>query len=246
MKQFQSNRQYLWIWRLVLSVACLTPNSGICDVLDGDLRVSLKGTTNYIFRGISQTDGGPAIQAGVDFEHSTGVFGGLWGSNVEFQRDQQVDNPRNIELNYYFGFNWLLNPSWSAVYSVTYYSYPSSSVDADFIEFTATASFEDHIFATVSYSPDGYFSDSTTINYEVGGQYPLFERFMIGAHLGVFDFKDSRFRTYKYWDIGISGGFRFVMIDLRYHDTNSAARESFHDYVADSEWVFSISTGLHF
>ena len=56
----------------MLSAAFLTPDTGFCEVLGGDLRIALKGTTDYFFRGISQTDGESAIQAGVDFEHNTG------------------------------------------------------------------------------------------------------------------------------------------------------------------------------
>lgn len=232
----------------MLSAAFLTPDTGFCEVLGGDLRIALKGTTDYFFRGISQTDGESAIQAGVDFEHNTGIFGGLWASTVEFEfeRALQVANPRDIELNTYLGFKWRMNPSWSTVYSVTRYSYPDSSIDADFTEFTVAASFQDHIFAAVSYSPEGYANDESTVNYEAGVEYPVFKEFVIGGNFGAFDFSGSRYSTFTYWDIGISRWFRFLMIDVRYHDTDGDAKDNFFNNAADSQWVLSISTGLAF
>lgn len=43
--------------------------------------------TNYIFRGLTQTAGNPAIQGGIDFTHSTGFYLGAWGSNESWLND---------------------------------------------------------------------------------------------------------------------------------------------------------------
>jgi hypothetical protein len=41
-------------------------------------------TTNYMFRGVSQTGNGPAIQGGFDYSYKPlGLYAGLWGSNVD-------------------------------------------------------------------------------------------------------------------------------------------------------------------
>ena len=38
--------------------------------------------SNYIFRGLTQTFGKPAVQVGFDYAHSSGAYAGLWGSNI--------------------------------------------------------------------------------------------------------------------------------------------------------------------
>ncbi len=38
--------------------------------------------SDYIWRGQSQTWGNPALQAGIEIDHSSGLYLGLWGSNV--------------------------------------------------------------------------------------------------------------------------------------------------------------------
>lgn len=41
-------------------------------------------TSNYMFRGVSQTDDGPAIQGGFDYEYTPlGLYAGVWASNVD-------------------------------------------------------------------------------------------------------------------------------------------------------------------
>ncbi|WP_292773230.1 TorF family putative porin, partial [Methylophaga sp. UBA5100] len=40
--------------------------------------------SDYIFRGISQTDNNPTIQGGIDYGHASGLYVGTWASNVDF------------------------------------------------------------------------------------------------------------------------------------------------------------------
>ena len=61
---------------------------GLSSVLaEGDSPNSLKAnvalTSNYMFRGISQTNNGPAIQGGFDYTYVPwSIYAGVWGSNV--------------------------------------------------------------------------------------------------------------------------------------------------------------------
>lgn len=43
--------------------------------------------SQYIFRGLTQTDRGPAVQGGVDLTHSSGFYLGAWASNISWLRD---------------------------------------------------------------------------------------------------------------------------------------------------------------
>ena len=44
--------------------------------------------SQYIFRGLTQTDRDPALQGNFDINHSTGLYLGMWGSNVSWLRDK--------------------------------------------------------------------------------------------------------------------------------------------------------------
>ena len=74
--------------------------------------------SDYILRGLSQTDHNPAVQGGFDWEHPTGFYLGVWGSNVHFQ-----DLPSSLELDGYGGYTYHVNTDLSLSLGALYYSY---------------------------------------------------------------------------------------------------------------------------
>src|SRR5262245_59418168 len=46
--------------------------------------------SQYIFRGLTQTSGKPALQGGIDYSHSSGLYAGTWASNVSWYKDQNA------------------------------------------------------------------------------------------------------------------------------------------------------------
>ena len=63
-----------------LAAAGLLAATGAAADITGNVGL----TTDYVFRGISQTDEKPAIQGGLDYAHSSGAYAGVWASNVDF------------------------------------------------------------------------------------------------------------------------------------------------------------------
>ena len=43
--------------------------------------------SDYAYRGWSQTDERPALQGGFDYAHDSGLYAGVWGSNVSWRPD---------------------------------------------------------------------------------------------------------------------------------------------------------------
>lgn len=43
--------------------------------------------SQYIFRGLTQTNRDPAVQGGFDYAHSSGFYAGTWASNVSFLKE---------------------------------------------------------------------------------------------------------------------------------------------------------------
>src|SRR6056300_1465659 len=63
--------------------------------------------SQYIFRGYTQTHQDPALQGGVDIEHSSGFYVGAWGSNISWLNEDQwraYDNGGSVELDIYAGY----------------------------------------------------------------------------------------------------------------------------------------------
>src|SRR5450759_2863878 len=47
--------------------------------------------SQYIFRGLTQTNGDPAIQGGADYSHASGFYAGTWLSNISWFTDQNAN-----------------------------------------------------------------------------------------------------------------------------------------------------------
>ena len=58
--------------------------------------------SQYIFRGLTQTDRDPALQGNFDINHSSGLYLGMWGSNVSWLRDQYgIGEQNSTDKTYY-------------------------------------------------------------------------------------------------------------------------------------------------
>jgi len=129
-------------------------------------------TTEYVFRGISQTKEGPAIQGGYDL--TCGIFyAGVWASNLDWGGTGLFGIPgnsvANIEMDWYLGIKPVTGHiTWDL--GVIYYSYPNSAKlgldalgavdrrDYNYLELKVGASTEiwkdGTIGVTVFYSPE--------------------------------------------------------------------------------------------
>ena len=77
--------------------------------------------SDYRFRGISQTNKKPAIQGGVDFAHSSGIYLGNWNSNI----DSAQYTGANIEMDFYGGWKATFGDFGLDIGGIYYY-YPGS------------------------------------------------------------------------------------------------------------------------
>src|SRR5262245_1132565 len=61
--------------------------------------------SQYIFRGLTQTDRDPAIQGGFDYSHESGFYLGTWASNIRWLRDfGSYTNGGSMEWDFYGGY----------------------------------------------------------------------------------------------------------------------------------------------
>jgi uncharacterized protein (TIGR02001 family) len=100
-----------------------------------EVTAQVTATSDYVWRGISQTLGGPALQAGIDYEHASGIYAGLWASNVDFfdasnpTSDPADDDEARWELDYVAGISHEFKAGWSLDVGVLYYTYPGARRD---------------------------------------------------------------------------------------------------------------------
>ena len=87
-------------------------------------------TSDYRFRGVSQSDEQLAVQGGVTISHESGIYGGFWGSNLA---GWGTFGGANMELDLIAGFKLPVGGGTLDV-GATWYMYPGGFNNTDFIE----------------------------------------------------------------------------------------------------------------
>jgi hypothetical protein len=87
-------------------------------------------TSDYRFRGVSQSDEQLAVQGGVTISHESGIYGGFWGSNLA---GWGTFGGANMELDLIAGFKVPVGGGTLDV-GATWYMYPGGFNNTDFIE----------------------------------------------------------------------------------------------------------------
>ncbi len=143
-------------------------------VVPGEISGEIALVSDYIFRGITNTDHNPAIQGGLSYSVDVGLpwakpYVGFWGSNVDFDDGGEA----HVEIDAMFGLTGTIGAvEWDL--GGLYYAYPgaNSNLDYDYWEvpLQVTYTLNDHLSfqGQYAYSPD-FFGGSGEAHYLMGG-----------------------------------------------------------------------------
>ena len=95
--------------------------------------------SDYRFRGVSFSDGDPALQGGIDLAHSSGFYLGTWGSTISGGTAFG-----ELELDVYGGWSGEVSDGVTFDVGLLYYIYPTGDVpgaDTDYFEPYASLGF---------------------------------------------------------------------------------------------------------
>lgn len=82
-------------------------------------------TNDYKYRGISQTNGQPAIQGGFDYAHESGFYIGNWNSTISWIGNQNPGVSAPVEMDFYGGIKKeLIGAGFATDFGVLQYYYP--------------------------------------------------------------------------------------------------------------------------
>ncbi len=221
-------------------------------MLPGDFTGSLALTTDYLFRGISQTDNSPSVQGVLEWEYAVSPefkpFLGIFASNLDFNDG----NEATIEMDFYGGFRGEIAGFTYSIGGIGYV-YPGANSDLNYDY--AEAAFKlgyDFGFAAVTgainYSPD-YFAASGDAVYVAGDVavplpfIPLETKLLFHVGRQWID-KNDRFGTPDYtdWNIGIATTIDGFTLTLAYADTSLSKNECFGGRnLCDGRVLFTVS-----
>ncbi|HSD15697.1 MAG TPA: TorF family putative porin [Thermomonas sp.] len=178
-------------------------------------------TSDYIFRGTTQTNQEPALQGGVEYAAESGLYIGTWGSNVSWLSDLSTPAApisSSLELDVYGGYRGKFNDTVSYDVGALYYWYPgdfpSGFNSADTLEvyggITVAASEKVTLGAKVSVATTDLFgyTDSTGSAYlDLSANFVVAEGWTIGAHAGKQWIDGNAAFEYADWKLGVTKAF---------------------------------------
>jgi len=146
-----------------------------------EISANLAITSNYVWRGMTQTANSPAVQGGIDLGYK-GFYLGTWGSNVEFG-----DTANNLEADFYAGYaGEIAGIGYDLGY--IYYAYPNESDAFNFDEAYIGLSKDFGDFGVNGKYSFGLDSENDTPDYwEIGASAKLPMDLGLSATYGDFD-----------------------------------------------------------
>ncbi|MDD3517858.1 MAG: TorF family putative porin [Chromatiales bacterium] len=161
-----------------------------------EVEFNIGATSNYLWRGLTQTEDGAAIQGGIDYSHDSGFYAGAWTSNVKF-------GDSGYELDGYFGFGKEFGDLGVDV-GYIYYAYPTFD-DSDFGEIYAnlTWKFLSGGVAYTSNAQDAVEAVESAVYYYIGASTDIPAGLTLGGTIGHTAFDDDSLEDYSHFQISL-------------------------------------------
>jgi uncharacterized protein (TIGR02001 family) len=183
-------------------------------VPDNVVAYNVGATTDYRFRGISQSRLKPAVFGGIDYTNNpTGFYAGTWASSIKWIEDQGGD--ASAEIDIYGGKRGEISGVAYDLGLIRYY-YPSNSlgVSANTTEAYVQAGYGP-AYIKYSYALTnfiGWAAGSKGSNYiDVGYNPEIKDGYILNLHVGKQVVKEFAVADYSDWKIGVTKDFGFAV-----------------------------------
>jgi uncharacterized protein (TIGR02001 family) len=242
------------------AVALLPLRAAEAISFGGDVSV----TSDYIYRGLSESNGHPAAQLDLHAGTTDGSFVGVWTST----RDHNLEPGADYDIQVYLGHRFNLGTSWSATLTGLSYYYVGGNQDLsnDYQEISASVAYLDRWTFSVSSIPNAVrYGHYGPVFYRLGrypavtadmtGQWLLREGLFLTAGAGYYDFTSSGTSSgtsdagtpssgYLYGNAGLAFEHQAWRLDVGYFFAQQAAQRLFpypvasHRVAATLSWHF--------
>jgi len=197
---------------------CLAFSTSLNTTAQADVTANFAIQSDYVWRGISQNAEDPAIQGGLDYTHKSGVYVGIWGSNVDFGGSEST------EFDIYAGWSTELENGVGINLGILEYTYhgQDGASDSNFTEYYSGVTYKG---LSATYSIGDEFDDLIELSYSRDFK----SGFSAKATYGDYD-------AYSYYSLGISAEFQEIGFDVSYWNTDINS-----DNLAEARVVLTVS-----
>lgn len=183
-----------------LALACGAALLGAAAVAQADVSANIGATSDYMWRGVTQTGGAAAISGGLDYSHDSGFYLGTWASDTNFG---------SPEWDIYGGFSGEMSDVGYDI-GVFHYMYPDIK-NADFTELGLSLSYSMvtvganyTIQSQVTKAPGNAFLKGD-LYYYASASFDLPKDFSIGGTVGHYSFdQDANVLDYSHAQVDLT------------------------------------------
>lgn len=241
---------------LFLKTLCLAVLLCQTSFADPEIHGTITGTTNYVGRMYSKSDNDFAIQANLDYQHPSGFYTGISASSFNIGQSDirpgfHFPNQARLEITPYLGWSFKLADDWRLDTQFSRYFYDGKIFEfsGDYNEFYLLLHYKDMLSASASFTDDFYGVGDIAFFYELTGRYPITDFLEFSSTFGYAQTGNVIAADYPYWSAGLTGRYKFIALDLRYHDARELSFDQQnvppnHPEALKATVVFSISVGF--
>lgn len=213
-----------------------------------DLTGNASLTSDYVWRGSTQTSGDPAAQAGFRLAGENGLYASVWGSNVKFATGSDASS----EFDFTVGWGKALNDDWALDVNVLRYQYPSTASDLDWTELNGTLTWKGNYWASLGHSNEALGYDASGTHAQIGARFPVNDAFRIEAAIAHYVLNDAVVARDGYTHGSVSAVWAFktqvpnrsVELRLTAHATDSDAKAIFGDDTAGTRFEAALQANF--
>ncbi|MFN3668252.1 MAG: TorF family putative porin [Brevundimonas sp.] len=205
------------IFACAAAVAVLL-TAGAASAQSPEIAWNVGVTSDYVFRGYSQSNEDPAVFGGVDLT-AGGFYAGAWASTVDF------GDSTDAEIDIYGGYRTEAS-GFALDVGVVGYLYTSAPGGADYdyaeLKFAASRAIGPvTLGGAVFWSPDFFGVDDEATYVEANAAFAPAPKWTVSGAVGhqSLDVNDD----YVTWNAGVGYALTdYAVIDVRYHDTDAS------------------------
>lgn len=140
-----------------------------------------KLASNYIWRGISFTENNPAIQMSANYEHTSGLWGNIFGSNLKFAEPTLYEGYSTREMDLTLGYKKALGDVTANLFVNRYEFIDRSQISA--FEYSTHFTYKNVTFE-YNYLPNWFGYNSVSHYLRLGGFYDIDSKYTLIGGLG--------------------------------------------------------------
>ncbi len=213
-----------------LSIAVLAAAGLVClasAASAAELTGNATLTSDYIWRGSSQTMQKPALQAGIKLAGDSGLYASVWGSNVKFA--SATDAASEFDLT--IGWGRKLGEDWALDVSALRYIYPDTR-GLDWNEVNASATWRDRAWLGVGHSSNAMATHGNGTYVSAGVRIPANDELRFEAGAAHYALSDALGDYTHGWASAVWAFKAPFEARLTVHGTDGAAKARFGREVA--------------